>query len=290
MSRRKHLPQEWETAVLLLSKRRCCLCFFLNEIKEQRKGQIAHLNHNSSDPRFENLVYLCLEHNDQYDGKTSQSKNYTLEEIRQYRNKLYEIYNPDGKWRAQTDTPERQQAHEKRSEEPSDYEIVRDAHKELAFTREPWRFPLWLVANQSDLFAYKAGNRADGICLIERINLPDGRIVIACIQPIGNPGNSITNCLEELCLQVCERFEIPPNRLVWLEHYERNESDEWNIVTFRQAPPQGPFADPTWTKVTPELWKSLRLKPRKRLRVVYGSYGSMLTKLFRWPPENLNLL
>ena len=76
-----------------------------------------------------------------------------------------------------------------------------------------WRYPLWQVANEPDLFAYKARN-ADGVCVIERIDLPDGKIVVACIQIAGNPGRSITNCVEDVCFQVCNRFEIPPNRLV----------------------------------------------------------------------------
>src|SRR5207245_728190 len=85
---------------------------------------------------------------------------------------------------------------------------------DLNFTIAPWRFPLWQVANEPELFAYKAGNQADGVCLIERIDLPDERIVVAAIAVAGNPGNSITNCVEELCFQVCARFDIPARRLV----------------------------------------------------------------------------
>jgi hypothetical protein len=59
---------------------------------------------------------------------------------------------------------------------------------ELVFTATPRRIPVWLVANQPEFFAYKAGNGCDGVCLVEQINLPDGRIVIACIQMAGNPG------------------------------------------------------------------------------------------------------
>jgi hypothetical protein len=80
----------------------------------------------------------------------------------------------------------------------------------------PWRFPLWQVSDQLEFFAYTAGNRADGVCLIERIDLPDQRVVIACLQVPGNPGSSITNCVEEICTQVCRRFRIAPERLVWL--------------------------------------------------------------------------
>ena len=158
---------------------------------------------------------------------------------------------------------------------------------ELGFTSVPWRYPLWQVANEPDLFAYKAGNRSDGVCLIERVDLPDERIIIACIEIAGNPGNSITNCVEELCFQVCERFEIPANRLVWLEHYDYDERNEWSVVSFAQKPPDGPFANPSWTPMTPRLWHALRLKPKKKLVRWRGHYRSKLTKLFDWPMRAL---
>ena len=42
----------------------------------------------------------------------------------------------------------------------SKYEIIRQRHPEkYDFTSEPWRFPLWQVANEPEFFAYKAGNR-----------------------------------------------------------------------------------------------------------------------------------
>ncbi len=135
--------------------------------------------------------------------------------------------------------------------------------KDLEFTRKPWRYPLWQVANEPELFAYKAGNRADGVCLVERIDLPDGRIVISCIAVTGNPGNSITNCVEELCFQVCERFEIPAEKLVWLEHYDYDDDAEWNMVEFKRMPPDRPFEDPTWIRMTPEMWRDLRLRTKK---------------------------
>jgi hypothetical protein len=147
---------------------------------------------------------------------------------------------------------------------------------------------LWQVADEPEFFAYKAGNRADGVCLIERINLPDGRVVIACIQFAGNPGQSITNCVEALCFQVCERFEIPADRLVWLEHYDYDDWDEWSMVTFEQVPPSGPFTHPNWVDMTRELWRDLRLKPRKKLISERNDFRSKLTKLFPWSAEDLS--
>jgi hypothetical protein len=172
--------------------------------------------------------------------------------------------------------------------EATPYETVRKHFpQELDYTIEPWRFPLWQVANEPELFAYKAVNRADGVCLVERINLPDGRIVIACIQPPGNPGNSITNCVESLCFQVCERFNVAPDLLVWLQHYEADRDGEWNLVTFKQRPPSGPFEDPSWTDMTPRMWSELGLRPKKRLRHNGFSFESKIRKLFDWPTENL---
>jgi hypothetical protein len=150
----------------------------------------------------------------------------------------------------------------------------------------PWRYPLWLEADRPCFFAFKACNRMDGVCLIEQVDLPDGRIAIACIQVTGNPGNSITNSAEYICDQVCRRFSIPPEKLVWLEHYDFFGGDEWNLVTFGVAPPAGQFAEPRWTLMTPALWRGLWLKPKKKLRVAFGSYESKLTKLFPWPPEH----
>jgi hypothetical protein len=288
MTERRPLPKSIERDVLVASRRRCCLCVFLNDRDEVRKGQLAHLNGDPSDFRFENLVWLCLEHHDEYDGTTSQSKGLTVDEVREYRNRLYERYAPEAKQEILDSTGSAEVVELPRLQPTSEYETVRrNFPRELGFTSAPWHFALWQVANQPEFFAYKAGNRADGVCLIERVDLPDGRIVIACIETAGNPGNSITNCVEELCFQVCDRFKIPADRLVWLEHYDYYEEREWNMVTFARKPPHGPFADPKWIQMTPELWRELRLKPRKRLTNWHGQFDSKLTKLFHWPTEAL---
>lgn len=76
--------------MLTNSARRCALCFGLTSDLDEKKGQIAHLDHDPSNPVFDNLAWLCFDHHDAYDGKTRQSKNYTLEEVRAYRDDLYE--------------------------------------------------------------------------------------------------------------------------------------------------------------------------------------------------------
>lgn len=109
--------------------------------------------------------------------------------------------------------------------------------------------------------------------------------MIICIQVQGNPGSSITNDVEDICHQVCESFDIPADKLVWLENYDCVGMDEWNLVTFGRSPPLTPFADPRWTQMTPELWKELRLRPKKELRQSSGMLVSKVRKLFKWPRD-----
>lgn len=90
MGSRKPIPKETETQVLTSSRRRCALCFGLSGDLQEKKGQIAHLDQDPSNPAFDNLAWLCFNHHDAFDGRTRQSKNYTIEEVKTYRNSLYE--------------------------------------------------------------------------------------------------------------------------------------------------------------------------------------------------------
>lgn len=90
MAGRKKTPSEIETQVLSESGRRCCLCYGLNSDFKIQKGQIAHLDRNPANNDLDNLVFLCLDHHDAYDGRTSQSKGYTIHEVKWYRSVLVE--------------------------------------------------------------------------------------------------------------------------------------------------------------------------------------------------------
>jgi hypothetical protein len=282
-SRRAHIPKSTETDALFAARRRCCLCLYIDGIDEEQNGQLAHLNRSAADPRFDNLVWLCTKHHDAYDTRRSQTKGYTPAEVRRYRDRLYK----HNKAALQALTKRAKYAVELRSAgDASAYvEMHRGASSRQEYLATPWRYPLWLEAERPSFFAFKARNRLDGVCLIERVDLPDGRIVIACIQVAGNPGNSITNSAEYICDQVCRRFSIPPEKLVWLEHYDLFGGDEWKLVTFGVTPPVGEFAKPKWTMMMPALWRGLWLKPKRKLKVAFGSYESKLRKLFPWPPE-----
>lgn len=85
---RKKRPGIVDGEVLTSCRRRCCLCFGLKKDASEKAGQIAHLDGDPSNNDKGNLVYLCLEHHDRYDTRTSQSKGLTIEEVRHYRDKL----------------------------------------------------------------------------------------------------------------------------------------------------------------------------------------------------------
>ncbi len=87
---RTRMPTEIETAVLLDSRRRCCICFALNRDTNVKPGQIAHLDGNNSNHTIPNLAFLCLEHHDGYDTTTSQSKGFKIAEVKRYKEELME--------------------------------------------------------------------------------------------------------------------------------------------------------------------------------------------------------
>jgi hypothetical protein len=66
------------------------VCWSLHHDYAVKQGQIAHLDHDPSNHDIENLAWLCIPHHDQYDTTTSQSKGFTISEVKQYRKALAE--------------------------------------------------------------------------------------------------------------------------------------------------------------------------------------------------------
>jgi hypothetical protein len=88
MRNRTKIPLEIETDVITSSRRRCCICYALHGDEAEKKGQIAHLDHNPSNNAIDNLAFLCFDHHDQYDSRTKQSKGLTIKEVKRYRDQL----------------------------------------------------------------------------------------------------------------------------------------------------------------------------------------------------------
>lgn len=90
MPKRKRPSDVTQFAVLYSSARRCCICFALDRNYTEKKGQIAHLDRDPSNNSLDNLAWLCLEHHDAYDTRTSQIKGFSKSEVRRYRHLLYD--------------------------------------------------------------------------------------------------------------------------------------------------------------------------------------------------------
>jgi hypothetical protein len=73
------------TDVLMQVARRCALCFGLHGDLEMKKGQIAHIDHDPSNNIEHNLAFLCFNHHDEYDSKTSQAKGISPRELIAYK-------------------------------------------------------------------------------------------------------------------------------------------------------------------------------------------------------------
>jgi hypothetical protein len=87
--KRRSLSSEQEADIFEKSRRRCCVCFALKGDTAEKRGQLAHIDHDRTNHALDNFAFLCLEHHDKYDGKTSQSKGMTEAELRRYRERLY---------------------------------------------------------------------------------------------------------------------------------------------------------------------------------------------------------
>lgn len=86
---RRSFPREVEAAVFIESRRRCALCFGFNRDLTKKRGQLAHIDRNSSNASKDNAAFLCMPHHDEYDSVPSQTKRITPDELKSYRNALY---------------------------------------------------------------------------------------------------------------------------------------------------------------------------------------------------------
>lgn len=85
---RKQTPDATETQVLESCARRCALCYGLNGDLGRKKGQVAHIARDPSNSSEGNLVFLCFDHHDEHDSRTSQAKGITKLELATYKAKL----------------------------------------------------------------------------------------------------------------------------------------------------------------------------------------------------------
>ena len=95
-SKRKKVSMVISNDVLVKSRRRCCLCYVLKGDKDTKDGQIAHIDRNPANNAIDNLVYLCLDHHNQYDSVPSQSKRLSSAEVKLCKRLLYKKLGTSG--------------------------------------------------------------------------------------------------------------------------------------------------------------------------------------------------
>ena len=255
---RDKIPTSTQDMVLIASRRRCCLCFYIRGRQDEQKGQIAHIDRNPSHNELANLVYLCLEHHDEFDSPTSQSKGFTTGEVKHYRERLYRHF---GLRPRQTRLPPGVAKPAANQAPPA---ATNKETSPLPFRRllEPWRIKLPDQATPL-LIAYKAPNRFDGVCRIQYLRLPRRRTVVLCEQIDGNPGMSITNAVEMIAAQLCDQLSIAPRDLVLIQHYDMEMLSDpgWSRVIFKRSSSRTSFERPHWETMSPIDWRSLGLKP-----------------------------
>lgn len=85
---RKNAASETEARVLTASARRCALCYGLHGDLGRKQGQIAHIDRDPSNSVESNLAFLCFDHHDEFDTRTSQAKGVTMRELAGYKAEL----------------------------------------------------------------------------------------------------------------------------------------------------------------------------------------------------------
>jgi hypothetical protein len=98
--------------------------------------------------------------------------------------------------------------------------------------------------------------RTPTVCEVDKAEASGLTVVMVSELPCGqNPGMSITNAAETIATFVCRRFDIPHDKLIYLEHwpvnaYEtgRKEQASFDMVVFRSQ--NGALHNPHWRPLT----------------------------------------
>jgi len=133
-------------------------------------------------------------------------------------------------------------------------------------------------------FEYRGFLGCKCFCDLEIVRLIDRRTLVIATEREDNPGTSITNVAEHLASNVCVRFGIEPEKLIWIEHYGYPDPLQrprtYELVTFRRRRPEiipwpsavlspkpdnwsGYFDEPDWQPMKEETWQELGIEPRQ---------------------------
>lgn len=77
--------------VLLRSGRICGFCLGFGNDHQPKAGQIAHLDKNNQNGAIDNLMFMCLNHHNEYDSIQSQAVGLTIGEAKEFRARVEEL-------------------------------------------------------------------------------------------------------------------------------------------------------------------------------------------------------
>lgn len=154
----------------------------------------------------------------------------------------------------------------------------------------------------SERFDFQGLHKCPSFCYID-IHRHEECVVVIATNPQDNEegaGTSVTNYAEHIATEVCKSYDIPQDKLVWIEHYDyrnrsyrRTQEETWDLVSFKRerTPIRGywdypsnemVFTSPKWQPLTVEqkdrivdgdlsVFKELKPPVRDTLSTVYFS-------------------
>lgn len=108
-------------------------------------------------------------------------------------------------------------------------------------------------------YDFKGYHNWESFCYLDIM----GNVVMATQSNEDGAGTSVTNMAADLATRVCLEYGIPMDQLVWIEHYDRDDSwravdhrpDTFDIVEFTLR--NNRFSKPDWTHVEPKVIRQL---------------------------------
>ncbi len=73
-----------------------------------------------------------------------------------------------------------------------------------------------------EIFHWKGFWNCDSSCRMEIFSSSENSVVVA--TDLGNEGTSITNDAEKLIKLVCDRYQLNPQKTIWIEYYPASGS------------------------------------------------------------------
>ncbi|OFX88528.1 MAG: hypothetical protein A2W99_09005 [Bacteroidetes bacterium GWF2_33_16] len=107
---------------------------------------------------------------------------------------------------------------------------------------------------QDQVYHFKGLWDLPSICGLKIIKKAETSIIIATDLYDNNPGTSITEWNTKLAWELCNKFELNPENLIFIEHTPNKETKlEFNRETFFKVNftiENGSFVNPVWNQLT----------------------------------------